>query len=220
MLSVTDWGLGLLLGMRHALEPDHLTAVSTLVARERRAVTGAWLGAWWGIGHMVSLVVIGSALSALEAKMPAQLTSAFELIVAAALIILGARSIRRAVKDARDCTADNIDGSLVRACDNGHVHVAKWGFATRSLLVGLLHGLAGSGTLVALVASQLPTLAQRIGYVAVFAVGAVVGMALLSGLAGIPLARLSRSRRGRCAVLVATGALSVAMGFAWILHVA
>jgi hypothetical protein len=217
MPSLTDWGLPLLLGMRHVLEPDHLTAVSTLVARERRAVTGAWLGAWWGVGHMVSLVALGSLLSALQATMPPNLTRACELLVATVLIVLGVRSIRRAVDDARACE-DGDSPSLVRACGNGHVHVENWGFAARSLFVGLLHGLAGSGALVALVASQLATLAQRIAYVAVFAVGAGVGMALLSGVAGIPLVRLSRSARGRRAVLAATGTFSIGIGIAWAVH--
>jgi hypothetical protein len=109
---------------------------------------------------------------------------------------------------------------LVRSCPRGHLHVGNVGFAMRSLLVGLLHGFAGSGTLVALASSHLRTVALRIAYVAVFAVGAIVGMALLSGVAGVPLARLSRTSRGRRAVLAATGALSVAMGVAWASHVA
>jgi hypothetical protein len=217
MPSLSDWGCGLLLGMRHALESDHLTAVSTLVARERRAVTGVWLGAWWGVGHMVSLVLLATALSALQASMPAALTTAFELLVAAVLIVLGTRSIYYALVDARECAADD-GGATVRTCARGHVHVGNVGFATRSLLVGLLHGLAGSGTLVALASSHLPTVALRIA--AVFAVGAIVGIALLSGVAGVPLARLSRSRRGRRVVLAATGAMSVAMGVAWPSHVA
>jgi ABC-type nickel/cobalt efflux system permease component RcnA len=207
--------------MRHALEPDHLTAVSTLVANERRALRGAWLGAWWGLGHLVSLLVIGSTLAALQTQMPSHLASAFELAVAAMLIGLGIRSIVRALRDARGC-APSPPASLleIHDCGRGHIHVGRRGFAIRSLSIGLMHGLAGSGTLVALVAGELPTLPLRIAYILVFGVGAIIGMTLLSGLAGIPLAQLSRSPRLGRLLLAATGSLSIGLGIAWALRMA
>src|SRR5690242_4647958 len=119
MPSLASWGLGLLLGMRHALEPDHLTAVSTLVARERRATRGAWLGAWWGLGHCASLLVIGSVLAAFHARMPARLGAAFELAVAAMLIGLGVRSVVRAVRDCHWCHGHGAHASTrARLCSH------------------------------------------------------------------------------------------------------
>ena len=90
---VASSGLGSLLGMRHALEPDHLAAVSTLVTGERSSAKAAWLGACWGLGHTFSLVVAGAVLVVLRAQMPASVSDAFELGVALMLVALGLRAI-------------------------------------------------------------------------------------------------------------------------------
>ncbi|MCU1282688.1 MAG: Nickel transporter UreH [bacterium] len=218
-MSVASWLLAIALGMRHALEPDHLTAVSTLVARERRPSLGAWLGACWGVGHMTSLLIIGAALAAFRAQMPPRLTALFELAVSLMLIGLGVRALLRALQEGRGCRAQQPAPGEHR-CEHGHVHIGRWAFATRSLLIGVVHGLAGSGALVALVAAELPTPSLRIAYLAAFGFGSVLGMALLSGLAGIPLARLGRSPRMRRALLAATGSLSIGLGVAWVLRAA
>src|SRR6478672_5807675 len=95
---LTSSGFGSLLGMRHALEPDHLAAVSTLVSRERNSVKAAWLGACWGLGHTLSLLVVGVALVVLRAQMPAAVSDAFECLVALMLVALGLRAILQAVR--------------------------------------------------------------------------------------------------------------------------
>src|SRR4051794_18908361 len=95
---LTSSGLGSLLGMRHALEPDHLVAVSTLVSQERNGYKAAWLGMCWGIGHTLALVIVAAALIALRAEMPARVGTAFELLVAVMLIALGVRAIATAVR--------------------------------------------------------------------------------------------------------------------------
>src|SRR5438876_3554569 len=92
---LTGSALGSLLGMRHALEPDHLTAVSTLMTStpgERSSVRAAMLGASWGLGHTFSLVVVGAVLIMLRAQMPARIADLFELSVAIMLIALGIRA--------------------------------------------------------------------------------------------------------------------------------
>ncbi|HEX8954430.1 MAG TPA: urease accessory protein UreH, partial [Polyangia bacterium] len=94
------WLLGMLLGMRHALEPDHLAAVSTLVASERSARRGALLGMYWGIGHSVALFAVGGVLAALHRQMPARAADAFELAVAVMLVALGVRAMRAALASA------------------------------------------------------------------------------------------------------------------------
>src|SRR4029078_9427572 len=91
-------GLGSLLGMRHALEPDHLTAVSTLVTGERGSYRAALLGAFWGLGHTMALVAVGAVLVVLRAEMPARVSDLFELLVAVMLVGLGVRSVALAVR--------------------------------------------------------------------------------------------------------------------------
>src|SRR5262249_59117233 len=95
---VTSSGLGSLLGMRHALEPDHLAAVATLVTGERSSAKAALLGVCWGLGHTLSLVVVGTALVILRAEMPARVSDLFELCVALMLIGLGLRAIYLAAR--------------------------------------------------------------------------------------------------------------------------
>src|SRR5256885_2122093 len=90
---ITSSGLGSLLGMRHALEPDHLAAVSTLVTGERSSAKAALLGACWGLGHTLALVVVGTMLVLLRAEMPVRIADLFEFCVALMLVGLGLRAI-------------------------------------------------------------------------------------------------------------------------------
>jgi ABC-type nickel/cobalt efflux system permease component RcnA len=192
--------VGLLLGMRHALEPDHLTAVCTLVAGDANPRRGLVLGALWGLGHSLSLLAVGMLLALLQARLPPRLADAFELAVALMLIALGGRAIARGVRGIDLAPAPRRQQEQL---------------ATRSLLVGVVHGLAGSGALTTLVLAELPTTTTRIAYMALFGVGSIAGMALLTGLAGWPLMRIGRSRRAASSLAMAAGALSIAFGLFW-----
>ena len=97
---VTSAVLGVLLGMQHAFEPDHLAAVATLMTGERSSAKAAWLGACWGLGHTLTLLAVGTALVVFRAEMAAPATIAFELCVVLLLIGFGARAIHRAASNA------------------------------------------------------------------------------------------------------------------------
>ena len=150
--------------------------------------------------------------------MPPALADVFELAVAAMLIFLGARAIARALRAAptpvrRGCTRTR--GVAHRhAGPPAHVHVARRTLALRPLIVGIVHGLAGSGALTALVLARLPSTQLRFAYMALFSAGSIVGMCALSGLAGWPLARLARHPRRRGCCSEPSGAASAAMGLA------
>ena len=215
---LTSSGLGSLLGMRHALEPDHLAAVSTLMTRERSSYRAAVLGAWWGLGHTFSLVLAGAVLVVLRAEMPAAMTDLFEFFVALMLVALGLRAVYQA---ARQGVAGpehvHHHGRVVHSHPGlpAHVHIGRWTLARRPLLVGAVHGLAGSGALTALVLTTLPTATARVTYMVLFGLGSTLGMAALSGLIGWPMARLGSHRTVGRAVSMAVGAVSVAIGVAW-----
>jgi ABC-type nickel/cobalt efflux system permease component RcnA len=218
LATVTAWFLGLLLGMRHALEPDHLAAVSTLVTEENNPRSGLWLGAFWGLGHTLALLAVGAVLALLRTTLSERLTAAFELAVSAMLLFLGLRALLRARREMRPGPPlrHQHGGRLhVHPGDAAHVHLGRRAFAVRPLVVGVIHGLAGSGALTALVLAGFDTNAQRLAYTLVFGGGSVLWMALLSGLAGWPLARLLRSGRARGWTSAAAGALSVVMGLLW-----
>lgn len=215
---LTSSGLGSLLGMRHALEPDHLAAVSTLVTDERSRRKAAMLGVCWGLGHTVSLIAVGAALVLLRAEMPPGAADLFEFLVALMLVGLGLRAI---VLAARQGTAGpplaHQHGHRVHVHRGtpAHVHIGAWTLARRPLLIGAVHGLAGSGALTALVLTTLPSTAARLTYMIVFGLGSTLGMAALSGLLGWPLAHMGRHRILARGVSIVVGCVSTTLGLVW-----
>jgi hypothetical protein len=193
------WGMAQ--GMRHALEPDHLAAVSTLVASRRSARSAASYALAWGVGHALVLLAFGGVLLLVRGRVPDRLAAGFELLVAAMLVGLGVRGLRLA---------------LSRACPpHAHAHAKHVTIGRTPLLVGCVHGLAGSGALAALVIPGMPSALAGLLYMALYGGGAALGMALLAGVAGLPMASLVRTRRGVPLLLGATGALSLVFGLAW-----
>jgi len=212
---VTSSGLGSLLGMRHALEPDHLAAVSTLVTHERGGYKAAFLGACWGVGHTFSLLVVGIGLVLLRAEMPARAATAFEFGVAVMLIALGLRAIYLAARQGPTGPAHvHHHGRVVHAHSgvDAHIHIGGWTLAKRPLLVGAVHGLAASGALPALVLTTLPSTAARLSYMMLFGLGSTLGMAVLSGMLGWPLTRLGQHSGLARALSFAVGCVSTALG--------
>jgi len=197
-VTLTGLLLGILLGMRHALEPDHIAAVSTLVLESGSSRRGMILGAFWGIGHSLSLLVVGCLLAVLHAELPEWLARGFELAVAVMLLVLGLRAFAFALR------ALSMEPPETRARTRS--------LASRPFAFGIIHGLAGSGTLTALVVAELPSTAARVGYIGLFGIGSIIGMASLSGLAGWPLARLGRRRSVAAGITFLTGSLSFGLG--------
>jgi hypothetical protein len=194
--------LGVLVGLRHAFEPDHLTAVSTLVSATHSPRHGALLGALWGLGHTISLVVVGVILALAGASLPARAGVVFELGVAVMLLLLGGRAVAIASRPP-DRRAEVV------------VHRHPPGQRWRPLVVGLVHGLAGSGALTALVFAWLPGTGARILYVTLFGAGSILGMAIASGVAGAALQLAARSGPVRRRIELATGLISIAVGVCW-----
>lgn len=210
--------LGLAIGARHALEPDHLAAVSTLVAERPGWRRGAVLGAAWGLGHAAALAIVGAALAVAGAAMPPALARALEVAVAAMLIVLGVRALVHAARDGG--TGDVVrhrhgHGEHAHATAAAHVHVGGLAFAWRPLIVGVVHGLAGSGALAAAAIAELSGAGARVGFIATFALGSVAGMAALSAAAGAGLRSLAGRRAPMRALVATSGLASTAIGAWW-----
>ena len=215
---MTSSGLGSLLGMRHALEPDHLAAVSTLVTGERNSYKAAFLGICWGLGHTCALIVVGTVLVILRAEMPVRIADAFELCVALMLVGLGLRAMSLAARQGPAGPAHvHHHGHVVHVHQGapGHIHIGTWTLARKPLCVGAIHGLAGSGALTALVLTTLPSTAARLTYMVVFGLGSTLGMAALSGLLGWPLARAGTHRGLARALSLVVGCVSTMLGLVW-----
>lgn len=217
---LTTWALGLVTGMRHAIEPDHVAAVSTLVAEGHGSRRTAWLGAWWGLGHTVALLIVSVVVGLLRAEIPEQLEKSLELGVSGMLLWLGARAIWRGVAEMQGGTAawHAHGGTTHRHPATGpHVHVGRWALSPRSFIVGIIHGLAGSGSLVALTMAEIASTPARLLFVALFGFGSIVAMAALTGLVGSQVARFAERRGAHASLQVVAGLLSCAVGVLWAL---
>lgn len=215
-------GLGLTIGLRHAVEPDHLVAVATLVSSERGVGAALRLGASWGIGHTLALMAIGSLLIAARQAMPPAVGTILELAVATMIFGMGVRALVHAWRLNRDGdVAVHAHGAIrhAHATSGAHVHIGGLALATRPLVVGLVHGLAGSGALTALAMAAQPSWPEQMAFVLLFGLGSTVGMAAVTGLAGWPIARLVRTPGALAGLSAATGVAAVIFSAAWVVPV-
>jgi len=219
-MVVTVAGVGFVLGLRHALDPDHVVAVTTLASQKTGARRTSLVGAFWGLGHALSLGVVGGAILALRLKVPPAASHALEAVVAVMLVLLGTLALRRALRWRLHAHPHQHDGTThvhfhahPRAETQSHLHRHPFQGGLRPFLVGLVHGLAGSAGLALLALTAAPTLGAGLLYLAIFGVGSIAGMLLLSALMSVPLAYVeARYASLHRAVQVAAGAVSVAFG--------
>ena len=191
--------VGFLLGVRHALDPDHVASVATISSRSRTLRDGLKQGAAWGVGHTLTLLVFGGSALLLGLAVPEDLALVLELVVGAMLILLGADVVRRIIRERihvhRDDHADVASHLHVHAPaqSDRHEHSHPPLLPLRALFVGLMHGLAGSAALILLTVVSAPSISAGIIYILVFGVGSILGMGLLSVIIALPL-RLSSNR--------------------------
>lgn len=220
-------GLGLVFGLKHATEVDHVVAVTTIVSEQRSIRRAAVVGGLWGAGHTASLVVVGVFVLTLRVAIPEAVAGWLELGVALMIIALGVNACARALRGRSDAHVHRHrhGGGVEHAhvhfhepeaghaeSPAGHTH-AVTRIGLKPLLVGAAHGLAGSAALTLLVLAQIDSVALGLVYLAVFGLGSVLGMMLMSGLVGLPFALGSRRLGGLSYGLqAAVGALSVAFG--------
>lgn len=204
-------GLGLVFGLKHATEVDHVVAVSTIVSEYGNVWRSALVGGLWGVGHTASLVIVGTIVLALRVAVPERVANWLEFCVALMIIGLGAAALVRARRGRSDVGARDSE-TQSGGPSTGAQAVRRIG--PKPLVVGAVHGLAGSGALTLLVLTQIPSALVGFLYLAVFGLGSIVGMLLMSGLVGLPFALGARRPGGLSAGLqTVAGALSLAFGF-------
>src|SRR6266545_1875184 len=210
--------IGGLLGFRHAFEPDHLAAVSTLASRPgpKSVWSVARLGLAWGLGHTVTLGAVALLVLALGARVPPSLWPSAELAVAALLMLLGGTVVWRYARGRWHMHLHAHEGDPhfhlhSHAQDAGHAHGHARADARRSLGFGVAHGLAGSGAIAVLLAAAAPTPGLRVAYFAAFGAGTIVGMLAVSITLGV-LIRAASARGARWATLLHVGSALVSVG--------
>lgn len=221
--------VGFALGLKHATDADHIVAVSTLVSDtvslETSGRRGALVGAFWGLGHLLTVLAAGGVVVMLRVRVPAQVEWALELLVALVLIWLGVHTIRKCLTGRYHFHVHQ-HGSHAHAHlhfhargSSAHEHASHAGASASSigrgakpLLVGMAHGLAGTAGLTLLVLTSIPSRMLGLLYMLVFGLGALTGMAAFSALLGMPLARATSRLTWLHAVRLAAGAGSSILG--------
>ena len=195
-------GLGFLLGLQHALEADHIAAVSSIAARRSDVGDIVRHGLTWGLGHTLTLFVFAGAAIVLGRAMPEYLTQPIETAVGVMLVGLGGHVLWRLWRDRVHFHRHSHGDGTVHIHAHSHAgetmpharapHLHAHGFRWRTLLVGLMHGMAGSAALLLLTVSQAPNAVTGLGYIALFGIGSMIGMGALSAVIAVPLAVSAR----------------------------
>jgi hypothetical protein len=213
--------LGLMIGMQHALEADHIAAVASIAAREttlKRAVTH---GAAWGLGHTLTLMAVAGGVVVLGTTIDAQIA-----VVGVMLIGLGGHLLYRLWRDrihfhvhrhtggAAHFHAHSHKGEAQAHKKSSHDHTHPRRLPVRTVLVGMMHGLAGSAALLILTASTVDSPALGLIYIALFGIGSIAGMAALSAVIAVPMSYSARfvtwaNRSLQAGVAVATAGLGI-----------
>lgn len=185
-------GLGFLLGMRHATDPDHVVAVTTIVTHQKSLAKAAWTGVLWGIGHTITILLVGGAIIVLKVQLshiPAKLGLSLEFAVAVMLVVLGLLTLAGGERQVAQSTA-------------------------RPLAVGFVHGLAGSAAVATLPqVALIPDPVWAVGYLAVFGVGTIAGMLLITASIAAPSLMATQRFSGMNRHLrIASGVASIAFG--------
>lgn len=220
-------GFGFLLGMRHATDADHVIAVTTILNRSRRFLDTTLIGALWGLGHTITVVIVGVAIIVFNVVIPPPVGLAMEFAVALMLIGLGILNLTGGL---RSLTERLTPPAPLHAHDHvhagaahGHLHghgssetlVARYGRyqLIRPVVVGLVHGLAGSAAVALLVLATIQDTGTALAYLVIFCIGVTAGMALLTTLIGLPF-MLSGTRSARINrwLTIGSGVLSLAFG--------
>jgi sulfite exporter TauE/SafE len=222
--------LGFVLGVKHALDADHVVAVSTIVGRQRSIWTSSLVGAAWGMGHTASLFVAAVVVIGLRVTISPTLALGIEFCVGLMLMILGADLLRRVVRGEvaihshphrhgeGEHTHLHVHAHVAAFADHAHHAVGK-----RPFFVGLVHGLAGSAALMLFVLSTISNPWVACLYVVVFGVGTIGGMVAMSAVIGLPFALASRllsSLVGRIQFAVGVGAFAFGVFYTWQVAVA
>jgi len=233
--------LGFFLGMRHATDPDHVVAVTTIVSRERTMLHATLIGAFWGVGHTITILLVGAAIILFKLTIPPRLGLSMELCVGLMLILLGVLNLTGVLSRAIEWITNRGLGSrahshyvlgryMVHTHDEDGESILLDSFSIlgwtpqwwkklglfhvlRPLVVGIVHGLAGSAAVALLILTTISRPSWAIGYLLIFGFGTVAGMMLITAAIAIPFAySLQKFVRLNHGLAMASGFVSVAFG--------
>lgn len=191
-------GLGVILGLKHSLDPDHVVAVSTIVSEYRNPLRSFWVGISWGLGHTTTLLLIGVVIIALRLTIPERMALLFEFFVGVMLVALGAQVI---YSFRRKKLHQHLHGHVERDHQHFHSHTEDPGHAPehhqvsgigkpflrkKSFFVGTVHGVAGSAALTLLILASIESPLAGLAYILLFGLGSVISMGVMTIFIGLP----------------------------------
>jgi len=199
--------VGFLLGMRHAFESDHVAAVASLVSRSPSIRESIRMGSLWGLGHTVTLFIFGSAVMLMDHLIPERMALMLEFAVGIMLVLLGIDVVRRFMRERVHFHAHRHSDGTLHVHAHGHAHSGEDThteiahselhhahehmhadhFPMRALLVGMMHGMAGSAALIVLTLQSVQSISTGLIYICLFGMGSIGGMAALSTAIMLPL---------------------------------
>ena len=183
--------LGLVLGIQHALEPDHVIAVSTIVSKTKQLKMSFKIGLSWGIGHTVTLLVFSLMIIGLKLNIPDIVVDSLEMLVGIMIIFLGFKTLfnlKMGKVHSHTHTHDNHEHTHFHShkYEDGHTHRHQKNSYIKATIVGMIQGLAGSGAMVVLIVATVNSFLDAIIYIMMFGVGTCVGMMISTLLIGLP----------------------------------
>ena len=244
LLSIV--AIGFFLGMRHATDPDHVIAVTTIVSRQRSVKHAALIGVLWGVGHTITIFVVGAAIILFGLAIPPRLGLAMELSVGLMLILLGILNLAGVIRWVTEKwtrkpphSHAHIHGDYIHSHSHGHapeIHghaedatpvgwmdrvFGELGLyqTLRPLAVGLVHGLAGSAAVALLVLTTIRTPSAAVAYLLVFGIGTIAGMMLITAVIAMPFTfSQARFTRLHRNLGMASGVISLCFGLFIVYH--
>lgn len=209
---ITLLGLGFILGLKHALDADHVVAVSTIVSQVRGLKKSSLIGAVWGLGHTTTLLLVGLVILLFKLVIPNKVALFFEILVGFVLVILGIGVLIKATKEKihlHKHKHDNIDHTHFHSHKESpsHIHMHK------SFMVGMAQGLAGSAALMLLVLTTVKSVSEGLSYILVFGIGSILGMLIVSGILSLPFLLTAKFENIHNYVKILVGIISIVLGF-------
>lgn len=215
---LTILSLGFVLGIKHAIEPDHVIAVSTIASQSKQLFRSTLAGVFWGIGHTATLFVFGVVLIIMKGEIPQKWAMSLEFIVGIMLVYLGIKTVlsfknihlHRHKHDEEE--QHKHLHSHVHIGDHDHKHKHNKFSYLNSMLIGLVHGLAGSGAMVLLTMSTVSGIWDAAIYILIFGAGTVIGMLFFTTIIGIPFVLSSKKISLNRTLTQLTGLISIVFG--------
>ncbi len=214
---------GFLSGMKHAFEADHIAAVSSITSNQNSIRKSSLLGLFWGFGHAIALSIVGLIILLLKIEIPEKIALLLELIVGIMLVILGFNVLTTINKNKmhihkhKHGNEEHIHFHLHKLTKaHLHMHIPF----KQSLLIGLIHGLAGSAAITLLVLTAINSVLLGLFYILIFGIGSTLGMVLISGIISLPLILIPYKFDKMQKILhISTGAISTLIGFNIMLNI-